>query len=277
MPATLTAPLTRRGARRAALVLALLTTGACRVDATVEVTLDRAGIGDVTVTVTADAEVVAAGPEIATDVRLADVRAAGWSVEGPTGLADGGLSLVLRHPVATPEEAVAVLAQLNGPDGPLRSIRITQRRSFASVTTDVSGAIRLDGGLAAFVDGGIVDLLGGAPYRQALAERNLTVDQALGLRLVVTVPGGIRTTDGSASPAVGSGTGASTTVTWQADLAAAAAQPVTASAVLRDTVAQSARRWRDFAPWAAAAWAALFLGVVLPIVSLFRRRRRAVR
>jgi hypothetical protein len=262
--------------RRLMLAATLLVLGACKVDAAVAVTTDRAGAGTVTVTITADAEVAVAAPDLATDVRVADLKAAGWTVDGPSAAADGGLSIMLSRPVTTPEDTTAVLAQLSGPGGPFHDLVVTQQRSFANIATKLTGRVELVGGLSAFVDTSIVDLLGGEPYRQALAERRLTLDQVFELRFIATTPGAVRATDGLASPVVGAGVDATNTVEWRADLGHVGGLPITLESVLRDTGAQNARRWRDFAPWAAAAWGAFFLGVVLPVSFLIRRRHRAL-
>ncbi len=247
---------------------------ACKVDATVELTTDRAGIGAVVVTIAADAEVMQAAPELATDVRIADLKAAGWVVEGPSAQPDGGLSLVLRRPVTTPQDATAVLEQLSGPDGPFRNLVVTQQRSFANVTTTVTGAIDITRGLSGLIDAKVAQLLGGEPYTQTLAERNLTLDQVFGLRFVATTPGIVQSTDGATSPTTGTGLDLLSTVEWRAIVPASGPRPINLESALRDIGAQNARRWRDFTPWAAAAWTVFFLGVVLPAVHLVTRSRR---
>ncbi len=243
-------------------------------DTTVEVTTDRTGAGTVTVTINTDAEVARAAPDLPTDLRVADLKSAGWLVDGPSARADGGLALVLHRPVTTPEETSAVLAQLSGPDGPFHGLTLTQERSFANITTTLNGTIEVRSGLSAFVDSKVVQLLGGAPYAQTLAERNLALNDVVDLRLIATAPGTIRSTDGVTSAPVGAGTDTVSTVEWRADLTATGPRPVTLVSALRDLGAQNARRWRDFAPWAAAAWGVFFVGVVLPVIHLVHRRRR---
>ena len=63
------------------LVGALLLAG-CRVDVTVDLVIGADGTGDLTVTATADAEVVEQAAGLAEDLRLDDAIAAGWTVEG---------------------------------------------------------------------------------------------------------------------------------------------------------------------------------------------------
>src|ERR671911_239027 len=79
--------------------------GACRLDVGVVVRLGADGTGEITVTATADADVIAqAPPGLAGDLRFDDAAAGGWVVDGPTPTEDGGLTITLRHPVASAEE-----------------------------------------------------------------------------------------------------------------------------------------------------------------------------
>ena len=56
--------------------------------------MDRDGAGTITVTATADAELVAQAPGLADDLHFDDLVAAGWAVDGPTPTDDGGLEVV---------------------------------------------------------------------------------------------------------------------------------------------------------------------------------------
>lgn len=267
-------------ARAVAAIVLAASLSACRVDANVEVNLDRAGAGTIVVTLNADAELVKAAPGVAGDVRLADLAAAGWTTQAPAPTADGGVMLVMQHSFATPDEARTLLGELSGVDGPFHDLTIDQHRSFATIDTKVTGSIKLVGGLAAFADADVVAKLGGQPYQDALVERGLTLDQVFGMRLVVTAPGSLVGSNGKASPEVGVGVDALTAVEWRADIAGAASltgQSVTLETKLADEGARSAQRWRDFAPWAAAAWLAFVALVLVPGCLLIRRLRRSQR
>lgn len=271
--------------RSAAAFLAVVGLSACRVDTVVDVRLDASGAGTVEVAVVADAEVVKAAPGLADDLRVADLEPAGWIVEGPTATPEGGLSLTLQRPFATPQEATSILAQLSGPDGPFHDLTVDQRRAFARVDSTLRGSIRLDNELGSFVDNGVLAAIGGQPYADTLSTRQLDVNEALGIRIRLHAPGRLQLTDGTPLPAgeaqaaAGGSTGTSetTSLEWTAQLDGAAVgdgQPISAEIRLADAGARSARRWRDFTPWAAAAWLALVLGVVAPLTSLLSRRRR---
>ena len=263
-----------RWTRACGVAVAVVALVSCRVDATVDVTIDENGAGTIEVTVVTDAEVVQDAPDLAEDLRSDDIAAAGWTTDGPQPTESGGLQIVLTHEFSTPEEATALLDQLSGPDGPFVDLEIVQTRSFARVDTGVDGSILLANGTATFADADVVGLVGGDPYLTTLQERGIPLEDALGLRLAVTAPGDLVETDGEATPPV-DGTA---TVTWTADIvgeaASAPGQTVSMQTALVDDEARRASRIEDFAPWALAAWVVLIVGVVIPVVALFRRRRR---
>lgn len=260
-----------------ALVLGTLVLSACRVDAEVEIAVDRTGAGTISVTVSADAEVLAAQPDLITDFRGADLEAAGWTLDGPTATAEGGARVVIRHPFDSIAEANALLAQLSGTNGPFQRVELAQDRSPTRVATSLSGTI-LVAGTGAFVDTELLTALSSAPYDDVLRQRGLTLDQALGVRFVATVPGEVVETDGTADAP--SGDEATSRVRWTAALAGVAVappgQPMTLRAVFDDDGARQAEQVRDFTPWALGAWIVFFLLVVLPVVYLRRRRARTL-
>lgn len=262
-----------RRRRALALLAALTVLGGCRVDTTVAVALGVDGSGTVEVTIVADEAVVQAAPGLADDVRLDDLAAAGWLAEGPAATQDGGLRLVLTHPFATPEEATAVVAQLGDAGGPFRDLIVDQTPSFARLSSSVTGTISLAEGLSAFADAEVVELIGGEPYADTLAELGIPLADAFGLQLVVTAPGSLVESNGTVSDEDGQ-----TTASWNADLVGPAASadgmPVVVRTIRTDRTADWASRLQGFAPWAAAAWGAFMIGVVLPIVGLRRRSRR---
>jgi hypothetical protein len=265
----------RRLARRRwrALVLAssVVLLGACRVDSTVTVDIAKDGSGTIALTLVADADIVKDAPDLATDLRLDDLTAAGWVATGPQPTDAGGLRLVLTHPFTSPAEATALLAQLNGTDGPIRELVVRQDRSFALVATGMTGHIDLSGGLASFADDDVIAKIGGEPYRATLDSRDIEPGDTFAITLVATAPGVLIQSDGESVPAE-NGT---SSVTWHAGSAATASQsvPITLKAALRDGRARRAGRLEQFAPWAIAAWLVFVVGVVLPALALRRRRR----
>lgn len=191
--------MTRRVARRlvtvaASVIVAGSTLASCNVDGTVSLSVRPDGSGEVSVTLTADSDVVAAAPELAADLRSADLVEAGWTVEGPEPNADGGLTLVLRRGFDTPAEATAVLASLNGDKGPLRAVSLARTGKDTNSTWTLSGELVVNGGLEAFVDNQTLELLGAAPYAGDVQAAGLDLGAAVTLRFTASLPGEIEST-----------------------------------------------------------------------------------
>ena len=276
MRRTLPAPRRPRALARAALALGgLWALTGCRVDAAVKVTAERDGSGTIEVVATADAELVAAAPGLAEDLRTADLVAAGWVVVPPAPTADGGLTVSFTHEFATPEEATALLAQVGGPSGPFQELTLAQDRSSTRVETSFDGAIIVPGP-EAFADADLIQRLSGAPLAALLAQRGQTLAEVVQLSLRLDGPGPLVEADGTAQPY--DVAAERTVVEWTAELAGRAVaqpgQPVHARLALDDATARRAARVRDFALWAIPAWIVFFGLVVLPLRYLARRRAR---
>jgi hypothetical protein len=246
--------------------LALLLAG-CRLDVALDVAMHADSSGTVTVTAAADAELVAKAPSAFGDLRLDDIRQAGWAVTGPTKAADGTMSVTLAKPFGTPAEAAPILAELNGPNGPLHGLALSIERSFALVSSSFTGSAQLTGGLAAFSDDALIQALGGStPLANLVAS---PVDQVLGLTVTARLPGRVTSSNGT----VGAD-GAS--VTWKPSLADAVATPLEARFEQADQGAKDARR-RSHLAWGALV---VYLGALLltvGVVALLLRRRRRVK
>ena len=66
-------------------------------------------------------------PDLDGELRVDDLRAAGWTVHGPRKVRGGGVRVVARRPFGTPAEAARAVAQLTGPSGPFPAWRIRSR------------------------------------------------------------------------------------------------------------------------------------------------------
>ncbi len=187
----------------------------CQVRAEVTVDVAEDGSGTVEVSVGLDQEALAELPDLdangigdaadlTTMVRVDDLEATGWTVERP-GTDDDGFTWVrATKPFGTPAEAVAVLSELTGPDGPLRDWQVERRRSFGRTEFRVAGSADLSGGLEAFGDAGLASALDGEPLGEdaaAIEERfGRPASELVTFDLTVLLPGG----GGSWSPALGS-------------------------------------------------------------------------
>jgi hypothetical protein len=155
-------------------VACLAVCAGCRLDANVLVETGRDGAGSVTVTAIADKDMIGRAGLALADLRLDDIKQAGWSVDGPADNTTGGRQLVFTKKFQTTAEADRILAEISGPAGPLHDMRLAQKREFAKITTTLKGEIGLDGGIAGLGDDELVQLLGGRQVLQGLAGENLT-------------------------------------------------------------------------------------------------------
>ena len=169
----------------------------CRVDATIDVQMAADGSGTLTLTLDADADVVARAGGLAGDLRFDDLTAAGWDVSSPTSTAGGGLEVVLTHPFAAPEELTALLASLNGTDGPFKSVSFTRSNAGSAITFAVSGTGRIDAGLASFADADLIAAVGATPYADDVASAGLSQSDAVVITFRVDLPGTVERTTGA--------------------------------------------------------------------------------
>lgn len=190
------APAVRRTTRALAAVAALVLLASCRVDQSITLDVKPNGSGEVRVVVTADAAVVAAAPDIASDIRTDDLVRAGWKVSGPSEIDGGGLRIEVTRPFSTPAEATAVLAQVNGANGPLQGLTLARAGKNTNSVWTLTGTLRVAGGLDAFIDEAGRQLLGGAPFEGDVAETGLDLGEAVGIEFIADLPGEVDATSG---------------------------------------------------------------------------------
>jgi hypothetical protein len=187
-------------------VVAIGALGACRVDTAVKVAVNPDGTGTVAVTVIADADVVAAEPGLAQELKVDDLTQSGWTVTGPTSTPTGGLSVILTHPFTNVASANAVLGELGGPGGPVSQLDVAVKNSGGEVRWSFSGLLDLSKGLSAFGDSALVSATGGAPWLSALTAKGLVPGDVAAVSVDVALPGttlasaGASTTHWSAHP-----------------------------------------------------------------------------
>jgi hypothetical protein len=257
----------RRGVRLLLLAALAVVAAGCRLDIGVDVAMQADGTGTVTVTATADPALVAAVPSALADLRLDDLRATGWTVTGPTTGADGSVALSVAKPFATPAEATAILAELNGPDGPLRAVAVTLDRSFATVSSGMTGTVQLTGGLGAFSDAALAQALGSAPLANLVTQ---PVDQVMGLTVTARFAGRVTTANGEI-------TADRSSVSWRAPQTDGASTALEARFQQVDQGARDARRTSHLAWGALVVYVVLLLAVIAAVLLLLHRRSRARR
>jgi hypothetical protein len=250
------------------LVLVAVALSACRVDTAVDVVMEENGSGVITVSAVADAELVARAPGLADDLRFDDLLAAGWVLEGPATTADGGLSVVLRHTFSSPEQATALLASLNGTDGPLEAAALARTPAERQIDYALSGGARIENGLASFADPDLLASVGATPYADSIAAAGLAPDQVLGLTFSINMPGTVTGTTGAIDPEGGEGR-----VRWTIPLDGSPLDLTTRSTVSLER----SSTWRVLATVALVVLIAWVVASLVLIALVARARRRRIR
>jgi hypothetical protein len=238
----------------------LILLAGCRLDVDVATTVAEDGSGTVVVTVHADDELLAAAPGLVADLRLDDLAAAGWTVDGPESAAGDGTRLVLTKPFASPEQANLVLAEVGAP----LQVALAQAREFALVRTTVTGAVT-GTDLDAFADAELVQALGGAvPLAGRVTPEQLAA--GFGLTVGFSLPGEVVAANGTVDQG---------NVAWQPSMAPGSVTPLEAAAELRDEGALAARDRESLARRGLWAWGGLvaLVAVVGAMVWWIRGRR----
>jgi hypothetical protein len=245
-------------------LLVVLTASACRVNTEVDVAVKENGSGSVTVRVGLDDDALRREPNIAQELKTADLGATGWTVSGPAKSSDGLTYFSATKPFATTDEAAKVLAEVSGPNGPFRGFTITSSRSFARTKFSFRGTVDFHAGLEAFSDSQLAAQLDGKPLGddlQALAQRaGQPLDQVFQFRVAVQLPGSVTS---NAPVRVGS------TAVWQPSLAQPAPQVLAAHS--------TSTRWVTVVATLVAAIALLALVTLVVIQFMSRRHGRQPR
>jgi hypothetical protein len=186
---------TRRARLPLAAALLLLATG-CRLDVRVGLDVEDDGSGKVTVSAGLDDDALTRIGNLERQLEVDDLKAAGWTVTGPAKDADDDLTWVrATKPFATPAEAAAVMAEINGDRGPFRDFELRKSRSFARTTWRFTGRFDFGEGLAAFSDEQLTQALDGEPLGQSVeeieAQLGAAIDRLVGIQVAVRLPGDI--------------------------------------------------------------------------------------
>jgi hypothetical protein len=179
--------------------LAAVLTG-CRVHTQVAVVEAASGRGVVAVSVSLDRSALAAlggAPALAAQLQSADLRAAGWSVTGPSPGPGSATVVSASHAFTTPAQASTLVADLagNGPAGgqgrPFR-LFVQKRHGFWRDDTVLQGQVDLSCGVACFGDPGLTSALGfptGVNPASVAREAGERPDQVFTFALDARLPG----------------------------------------------------------------------------------------
>lgn len=151
-----------------------------------DIDVEPDGTGTITLEIVVDAEVVARVPTVAEELVLDDVIAAGWEVDGPTATDDGGLRLVLTHTFESDREATNLLRSLGGP---FKDMEMQRTTNGDEVTTQVGGRIGLTEGFATFADDELIEVVGGFPFADEIAESGATPSESIAVVVRADLPG----------------------------------------------------------------------------------------
>lgn len=193
----------------ALVLLCIATLSACRLDVVVDVAMEPDGTGVVTLTATADAELAAAVPDIADELRLEDAIDNGWTVEGPTATEDGGLEIVLAHPFASAAELANVLTSVGPPLTQMAAAR--NEGEDGQVVNAINGNLVLADGYATFADAELVAAAGGVPFADQIDASGVPIEEGFSFTYRVALPGDLQSAE--TGVAVGDGV-----VEWVAPL-----------------------------------------------------------
>lgn len=175
---------------RLLLAACVLLLTACRLDVTVDVQMEADGTGTVSVEAVADAELVEQMPDLVDDLKLDDAIANGWTVEGPTPLEGGGMSITLVHAFHSAEELASVLNSIGPPLTNMQAARTLDPDDPDGPTTNaVDGALVLPSGFESFADAALVEAVGGQPFGEQIAASGLTPAEAMSFTFRVSLPG----------------------------------------------------------------------------------------
>jgi len=246
--------------RTLAVAIAAVALCACQVNAVVTLDVAQSGAGALTIDAIADSEVLTKVPDLADDLRFDDAIASGWVVSRPNKTADGGLQVSMTQSFDNPEQATALLAQLSGEFGPFKQISLSRSGKDTDSTFQLDGRLQADGGLKAFADPKLLQVIGGAPFAQNLGQADLDLGKAMTIDFVATLPGVVERTTGIDN---------ANTITWRVPLDGSEQSVLTTSrnTAVRATVA---RLISGLFRFLLIAWLLFMVGVTVRF--LYKRR-----
>jgi hypothetical protein len=240
--------------------LLALSTTACQVTISAGIDVGRDGSGRVTAAIGLDNDAVEQVGDLATALRVDDLRRAGWQVESPRRESDGLTWVRASKPFAEPEQAAAIVAELNGPEGPFRDFRVVRTKSVTRSKTTFTGTLDLSRGLAGLADPELVTALGDVDLGLDVEglRRRFGADLAQSVKVEATagLPGKITTN----APARDGGR-----ALWAPELGQTVQLRASSEALRVDPIV----------PIAAGAALVVLVGAVVIVVRRRRRRRRS--
>lgn len=242
----------------------LVLASGCQVKVAVDTKVAEDGSGTVTVSVGFDEAALARLREREPDLRLDDLRQAGWEVDAAAltvdvpappsstpGGADGFAWIRATKAFSSPEQLAAVLAEIDaGPDRLFSDVEFQRVETEDDITYHLTGQVDLSKGLATFAEADVAAQLGGDPFGGNVA----AIEAAEGKPVSEMVSFEVTTSVAGGPPA-----------TLRPALTDTAAQAIDVSTVELKPPSFAARF---------AVGAAIVVGIVLVILALVGVRRR---
>ena len=146
----------------------------------------RAGVG-------LDDDALQEIPDLAHQLRVDDLKRAGWTVVGPRRESDNRTWVRASKPFANPAGFARAMRELNGPNGPFKGFRLTSEHPFLRTKTKLTGTVDRVGarGLA---DPALQQQLGGGSgVDPKVLEQQLNelIDRSVRTEVVTHLPGSI--------------------------------------------------------------------------------------
>ncbi len=185
--------MTRRGLVPLLAVVALALS-ACNLDVRVQVEVADDGSGSVEVLATVDPAALARiGGDLGAVLSLEELRADGWTVEGPTALADGSSTVRLSQRFDNAQGAATVFEDLTGVGGPFQGFAVTRSQSLFRTRWGFRGTVDLGGDAAVPDVAPPVD--GEAPaatFEELEQQLGDSLERLIRVRVGVRLPGDVR-------------------------------------------------------------------------------------
>ena len=172
--------------------LVLLLCSGCQVTIATGVDANADGSGMVRAGVGLDADALRQVPDLRQQLKVDDLRKAGWTVVGPRKEGDGRTWVRASKRFADPAGERRAVVELNGPTGPFKDFRLTRHRSFLRSTLRFSGTVDL-AGASALADQRLIQQLASSGLDTAALQREASdlVNRSFKLQVVARLPGSI--------------------------------------------------------------------------------------
>jgi hypothetical protein len=172
--------------------LALVLCSACQVTIAVGVDANQNGSGVVRAGVGLDNDALRQIPDLAQQLRVDDLKKAGWTIVGPRKERDGRTWVRATKPFRNPAGAQKAMTELNGPNGPFKSFRLRQSHSLFKTKTSFSGTVDLQGARS-LADPALQQQLNAPGVDPKVLEQQLdtAINRTFRLEVVTHLPGSI--------------------------------------------------------------------------------------